>query len=140
MRCFSITLYFLCAIWGPDGDSRDICSSLTGNLFVVTHIEAVRSWEEVSQEVLLVDLAHLIPRHLLHQHQACGDGVGRHVLPAINTGVNTLKTVYCREEDKHRHACTTTLINVHTWMGICTHTHEQQGKKTKNRKQLQNKG
>lgn len=53
----------------------------------------VRSWEEVTQEVFLVDLAHLIPWHLLHQLQACGDGVGRHVLPAINTDVNTLKTV-----------------------------------------------
>lgn len=61
-----------------------------------------KSWEEESQEVFLVDLAHLISWHLLHQQQACGDGVGRHVLPAINTDVNTPKTVYCREEDKHR--------------------------------------
>lgn len=63
-------------------------------------IKMVWSWEEVTQEVFLVDLAHLVPWHLLHQLQACGDGVGCHVLPAINTDVNTLKTVYCREEGK----------------------------------------
>lgn len=58
-----------------------------------------QSWEEVSQEVLLVDLAHLIPRHLVHQLQACRDRIGRHVLPARNADVSKLMTVYCREED-----------------------------------------
>lgn len=64
--------------------------ALVGNLCdVMCTVDAVYSWEEVSQEVLLVDLAHLVSGHLLHQQQACGDGVGRHVLPAINTAVNT---------------------------------------------------
>lgn len=58
----------------------------------------VRSWEIVSQQGFLVDLAHLILWHLLHKHQACGDGVGRHVFPAINSNVNTLMIVYCRKE------------------------------------------
>lgn len=123
MRWFSINLYFLCTVvcevypGGPDGDSQDIWSSLTRKLYVVIYIEGVQSWEEVSQEVLLVDLTHLIPWHLLHQHQACGDGVGHHVLPAINTDVNTVKTVYCRKEDKHRQACTK---NTQPW-SMCTY-------------------
>lgn len=107
-----------------------------------------QSWEEVLQEVLLVDLAHLIPWHFLHQHQACGDGVGRHLLPAINPDVNALKTVYCREEDKHRlnsdwHA----QGHTHTHWSMCTHGWEyarahicNNKKENKSRKQLQNKG
>lgn len=72
----------------------------------------------MSQEVLLVDLAHLIPRYLLHQHQACGDGVGRHVLPAktapTNTDVKTLKTVYCRKEIHTDSAQTDMYKDTHT--------------------------
>lgn len=101
----------------------------------------VWSWEEVTQEIFLVDLAHLIPWHLLHQLQACGDGVGCHVLPAINTDVYKVKTVYCREEDKHRlnsdrHAQEhITLINVHTrGMGQCTSTHKCNKKKIKQKR------
>lgn len=40
------------------------------------------SQEELPQQVLLVDLAHLIPWHFTHHHQACGDGVCGHVDPA----------------------------------------------------------
>lgn len=70
----------------------------------------------MSQEVLLVDLAHLIPWHLLHQHQACGDGVGRHVFPAINTGVNKLMTVYFRNtQTKLIQAYTGTHITPTRW-------------------------
>ncbi len=105
-----LSLYILCVHVGNVLNARTrweqpgiyTCSSLTRNLYVVINVKEVQSRVEVSQEVLLVDLPHLISWHLLHQHEACGDGVRRHVLPAINTDVNTPKTVYCREEDKHR--------------------------------------
>lgn len=51
------------------------------SLFAAVRIEAVRSRKEVSQKVLLVDFPHLIPRHLLHQNQACRNHVWGHVLP-----------------------------------------------------------
>lgn len=63
-------------------DVEDLSSQkVTRNLYVVMNITMVRSWEEALQEVLLVDLAHLIPGHLFHQHQGCGDGVGCHEFP-----------------------------------------------------------
>lgn len=63
------------------------------NLDVATCMKTVWSWEETLQQVHLVDLAHRIPWHFLHQQQVCRNAVRYHVLPVTNTAVNTVELV-----------------------------------------------
>lgn len=100
-------------------------------------MEVVQSGEEVSQELLLVDLAHLIPWHLVHQHQACGDGVGRHVFPATDAGVNTLTMAVLLQKHTQTQlirACTgtrSTLTDAHMYALTCATTKRKHQNKNK---------
>lgn len=63
-----------------------------GGWLVVLAAGSALAGGELFEQVLLVDLAHLVAGHLVDHHQASGNGVWRHVLS--------------KQTNKHTHAKT----------------------------------